>query len=219
MNTSENKILKANCYVEYRKDGPCAVGYDDPYEPNFIIPDEVEWIGDHAFNRYYGMENVVIPEKLDYIGERAFCRCSSLRKIVLGKNVKTIFNHAFAECHQLTEADFSHSQIELLPEHIFDECKKLHTIKLPKTLKEIEPFALYGAENVVVLELNEGLRVIEEMNLEGMKKLEIIYLPSTVIHIPDLHHRDNIKTIVLSKEQHEKFAEYLPAKAKIIYKG
>lgn len=212
------KILKDNCYIENRKDGPCVVGFDDPYKPNLIIPDEVEWIGDYAFNRYYGMETVSFPDEMDYIGESAFRRCSSLRKVVLGKNIKVLHSYVFAECHQLTEADFSQSKIDILPEGIFKECKKLHTIKLPNTLKKIDEFALYEAENVVSLELNEGLKVIEEMNLEGMKKLTILYLPSSVIHIPNLHNRENIKTIVLTKEQHEKFAEYLPQKAKIVYK-
>ena len=42
MATSEKNILKGNCYIENRKDGPCAVGFKDPYEPNFVIPDGVE---------------------------------------------------------------------------------------------------------------------------------------------------------------------------------
>ena len=56
------------------------------------------------------------------------------------------------------------------------------------------------------------------MNLEGLTKLSVINLPSSVIHIPDLHYQDHIKTIILSREQHERFAEYLPQKVKIIYK-
>ena len=218
MATSEDKILKGNCYIENRKDGPCAVGFKDPYEADFVIPDGVEWIGDWAFNRYYGMETVVFPDSLDYIGKYAFCRCSSLRTVTLGKNINTMHDYVFSECHQLTEADLSQSQIEILPAGTFNECKKLHTIKLPKTIKKIEAHALYDTPNVISLELNEGLKVIEEMNLEGMKQLSIINLPSTVIHIPDLHGENHIKTVVLSRDQHDKFAEYLPKDAKIIYK-
>lgn len=218
MATNEKKILKDNCYVENRKDGPCAVGFKDPYEANFVIPDGVEWIDDWAFNRYYGMETVAFPDTLDYIGEYAFCRCSSLRTVTLGANIKTLHSYVFSECHQLTEADLSQSKVEILPDGIFKECKKLHTIKFPKTMKKIAAFALYDASNVVSLELNEGLKVIEEMNLEGMKQLSIINLPSTVIHIPDLHGESHIKTVVLSRDQHDKFAEYLPKNAKIIYK-
>ena len=85
-------------------------------------------------------------------------------------------------------------------------------------MKKIDAHALYSAPNIVSLEFNEGLKVIEEMNLEGLTKLSVINLPSSVIHIPDLHYQDHIKTIILSREQHERFAEYLPQKVKIIYK-
>lgn len=215
---STKKILQGNCYIEDTSDGLCAVGFNDPYEPNLVIPDGVKWIYDNAFYRYYGLETVSFPDSLDYIGEYAFRRCSSLRTITLGKNVKTLHRYIFDECHQLVEADFSLSKIEILPEGIFDECKKLHTLKLPKTLKKIDTHALYSSPNIVSLEFNDGLKVIEEMNLEGLTKLSVINLPSSVIHIPDLHYRDHIKTIILSKEQHERFKEYLPRNVKIIYK-
>ena len=68
------------------------------------------------------------------------------------------------------------------------------------------------------MELNEGLKVIEDMNLEGTKKLSILNLPKSLISIADLSHCNHIKTIVLSHSQYERFAEYLPEKAQIIYK-
>ena len=215
---SNKKVLQGNCYIENTSDGLCAVGFKDPYEPNLVIPDGVNWICDNAFYRYYGMETVSFPESLDYIGEYAFRRCSSLRTITLGKNIKTLHGYVFDECHQLVEADLSLSKVEVLPVGIFEECKKLHTLKLPKTLKKIDAHALYSSPNIVSLEFNDGLKVIEEMNLEGLTKLSVINLPSSVIHIPDLHYQDHIKTIILSKEQHERFEEYLPRNVKIIYK-
>ena len=218
MSKTDDRILEGNCYIGRGKAGPCVIGFKDAYEPNLIIPDHITWIKDFAFNRYYGMETVRIPDSVDYIGEYAFCRCSSLRKVVLGKNVKTLRDSVFDGCQQLTEADFSHSQIEVLPSGIFRQCKKLHTIKLPKTLKKIAAHTLYGAPNVISMEFNEGLKVIEEMNLEGLENFSIINLPDTLIYIPDLQHKRHIKTILLSREQHERFAEYLPEQAKIIYK-
>ena len=101
---------------------------------------------------------------------------------------------------------------------MFSNCKKLHTIKLPETLIKIGSHSILGAENCITLELNEGLKVIEEANLELMRQISILDLPSTVIHIPDLRYFDQIKAISLSKDQYERFAEYLPEKAKITYK-
>lgn len=94
----------------------------------------------------------------------------------------------------------------------------MHTIKLPRTLTRISSHSIKSAENCISLELHEVLKVIEEANLEFMNKISIVDLPSTVIHIPDLRYFDQIKTIALSKEQYERFAEYLPEKAQIMYK-
>lgn len=99
---------------------------------------------------------------------------------------------------------------------MFANCKKLHTIKLPQTLIKISSHSILGAEKCVSLELNEGLKVIEEANIELMRRLSVLDLPSTVIHIPDLRYFDHIGSVALSKEQYERFAEYLPENAKII---
>lgn len=215
---TEKRALKGNCYIEDTKDGLCVVGFCDVYEPRLVIPKGVARIGSHAFDRYYGLETVEIPDSVDYIGDHAFCRCSSLRTIALGSNIKTLHKYAFSDCFQLTEADLTLAKIETLEEGMFDNCKKLQTIKLPKTLIKIRSHSILGAENCISLELNEGLKVIEEANLELMNKISIVDLPSTVIHIPDLRYFDQIKTIALSKEQYERFAEYLPEKATIIFK-
>lgn len=212
------RILKGNCYIEDTRDGLCVVGFHDAYEPHLVIPDGVARIGSHAFERYYGLETVEIPNSVNHIGDHAFCRCSSLKTIILGENIKTLQKYAFSDCFQLAEADLTLAQIETLEEGMFSDCQKLHTIKLPRTLTRISPHSIIGARNCVSLELNEGLKIIEEANLELMSKISIIDLPSTVIHIPDLRYFDQIKTIALSKEQYERFAEYLPEKAKIIFK-
>ena len=216
--SAEKRVLNGNCYIEDTKDGLCAVGFYDVYEPVLVIPDGVVRIESHAFDRYYGLEAVEIPDSVVYIGDHAFCRCSSLKTIMLGRNVKVIRNNAFSDCFQLTEADLTQVQIETLETGIFDNCKKLHTIKLPKTLIKISAHSILGAENCISLVLNEGLRVIEEANVELMRKLSVLDLPGTVIHIPDLRYFDHIKVVALSKEQHERFAEYLPQNAKITYK-
>ena len=215
---TEIRIIKGNCYIEETKDGPCVVGFYDAYEPHLKIPEGVVRIGRHAFERYYGLETVEIPSSVNYIGDHAFCRCSSLKTITLGSNIKALHKYAFSDCFQLAEADLTLAQIEILEEGMFNNCKKLHTIKLPRTLIQISSHSIKGAENCISLELHEGLKVIEEANLEFMNQISIVDLPSSVIHIPDLRYFDQIHTIALSKEQHERFSEYLPLEAKIIFK-
>ena len=215
---TEKRVLKGNCYIADTKDGLCVVGFYDAYEPHLVISEGVTCIGSHAFDRYYGLETVEMPSSIECIDEYAFCRCSSLKTITLGSNIQALQKYAFSDCFQLTEANLTLAKIETLEEGIFNNCKKLQTIKLPKTLIKISSHSILGAENCIALELNEGLRVIEEANLELMKQISILDLPSTIIHIPDLHYFDQIKTIALSEEQYERFSEYLPVEAKIIFK-
>ena len=158
--SADKKVLKGNCYIEETEDGLCAVGFHDVYEPHLTIPEGVTRIGSHAFERYYGLERVEIPDSVSGIGDHAFCRCSSLKTITLGSNIKSLHRCAFSDCFQLVEADLTQTQIEILEAGMFDNCKKLHTIKLPKTLVKISAHSILGAENCVSLELNEGLMVI-----------------------------------------------------------
>lgn len=216
--STDKKVLKGNCYIVDTQDGLCAVGFQNAYISHLRIPEGVARIGAHAFDRYYGLETVEIPNSVNYIGDHAFCRCSSLRTITLGENIKTLQKYAFSDCFQLTEADLTLAQIEILEAGMFNNCKKLLTIKLPRILTQISSHSIKGAENCISLELHEGLKIIEESNVELMRKLSVLDLPSTVIHIPDLRYFDHIEAVALRKEQYERFAEYLPKNTKITYK-
>ena len=206
-----------NCYVENN----VAIGFADEFEPELVIPDGVVEIGDRAFSKYYGLVNVHFPESLTKIGYRAFAKCSSLRKVVLPKNVHTlsgdVYVSTFDECKQLIEADLSQTQIKVLSEGVFWHCKKLQTVRLPKTLVKIEASAFWECTSLSSLELNEGLKVIE-CDFRHNKHLAIFNIPKSVIHIEDLSQCEHIKTIVLTKEQHEAFCEYLPPKCKFLFK-
>lgn len=206
-----------NCYIE----NSIAVGFADEFEPELVIPNGVIGIRDYAFSKYYGLVNVHFPESLTTIGCRAFAKCSNVRKIVLPKNVHTLYGDdyvsTFDECKQLIEADLSQTQIKVLPKGVFWNCKKLQTVRLPKTLIKIEQSAFWKCTSLSSLELNEGLKVVE-CDFYDNKHLTILNIPKSVIHIEDLSQCEHIKTIVLTKEQHEAFREYLPPKCKFFFK-
>ena len=206
-----------NCYV----DNNIAVGFADEFEAELIIPDGVTALKDRAFEKYYGLANVQFSDTLITIGYRAFAKCSSLRKVVLPKNVRELsgqdYSSTFDECKQLIEVDLSQTQIKILPEGTFWNCKKLQTVKLPKTLVKIEESAFWHCTSLSSLGLNEGLKVVE-CDFSHNKHLEILNIPKSVIHIEDLSSCEHIKTIVLTKEQHEAFCEYLPPKCKFLFK-
>lgn len=206
-----------NCYIEDN----VAVGFCDEFEPELVIPDGIVAIRDNAFAKYYGLVSVHFPDTLTTIGCWAFYKCSSLRKIVLPQNVQKLLGDGyvstFQECKQLIEADLSQTQIKVLPQGTFWDCKKLQTVRLPKTLVKIEDGAFWDCTNLSSLVLNEGLKVVE-CDFRQNKHLSILNIPKSVIHIEDLSSCEHIKTIVLTKELHEAFCEYLPPKCKFLFK-
>ena len=213
------KQLIGNCYVDYDDNNKLwAIGFENEYEKNLVIPDGVYGINYEAFKGYYCLETLSLPDSLETIGQDAFYQCSSLRKICLPSNVKKITGSvvygAFGGCLQLVEVDLSSTKLEVLPSHLFDGCRKLQKVILPQSLKKIEKDCFIGCSNITSLEFNEGLIIIEK-NFEFLKGLSVINLPDSVVHIEDMRkfYYDHIKTIVLSNQQLEMFKPYLPENA------
>lgn len=208
-----------NCLVENN----VAVGFCDEFEEHLVIPEGVVAISERAFQKYYGLVTIEFPSTLQRIGEMAFFKCSNLRKITLPEHLselqvdRYIDAGTFQECKQLIEADLSKTKISILPDGTFWGCKKLQKVSLPPSLIKIKSHSFFDCSNLVALELNEGLKVIE-CDFSHHKHLSVLNIPRSVIHIEDLSRQEQIKTVLLSKEQHENFREYLPPKCSIYYK-
>ena len=211
------KARIGNCYV----DGNVAIGFCDALEETLIIPDGIVSIQENAFSEYYGLTTVEFPNSLKNIGDAAFDRCSNLRRIFLPENVtnveSTFLGGTFSECKQLVDVDLSKTKIKNLSGSMFWKCKNLQKVKLPPSLIKIGRNVFFECTNLTSLELNEGLKIIE-CSFADSKRLSILNIPKSVIHIEDLSYNEHIKTIVISKEQYEAFKEYLPPKCKILFK-
>jgi len=216
------KKLIGNCYVDHDdKNNLWAVGFENEYIKELIIPDGVYGIAYEAFMKYYCLESLELPDTLKIIGSDAFYQCSSLRKIALPSSIEEINSGiaygTFGSCLQLVEVDLSKTKLEILPKYLFANCKKLQKVILPKTLKKIEEDCFYGCEKLTSIEFNEGLIVIEK-NFDSLKGLSIINLPDSVVHIENMSwfYYGHIKTIILSAKQKEMFEPYLPEDCQII---
>ena len=211
------KQLIGNCYILENS----LIGFSNEFVEEVIIPEGITDIRERAFYEYYGLKSVVLPDTIKKIECSAFSRCSNLRKIKLPHSLielnSSFLSGTFDECKQLIEADLSDTQITNLSDCVFNRCKKLQTVKLPRSLVKISSRAFDGCINLCSLELYEGLKILE-CDFEDNKNLSILNIPKSVIHIEDLSRNKYIKTIMLSEEQYENFKEYLPEKCKIIYK-
>ena len=129
--------------------------------------ENVEKIGNSAFNGCKSLKEIVLPPSVKEIGKQAFAH-SGLEKISL-KNIEKIGNYAFYRCENLKEVELSSvkeigeeafllsslekinlENVEKIGNSAFYRCESLKEIVLPPSVKEIgeEAFADSGLEKI-----------------------------------------------------------------------
>ena len=84
------------------------------------IPNDVEIIGDDAFNDCSGLQSITIPASVKTISGGAFNYCSSLTSITIPENVTSIGEYAFYKCTGLTSITLNSNPVigsEALPDN------------------------------------------------------------------------------------------------------
>jgi len=107
------------------------------------LPKYVMSIGNRAFYKCTGLENMSIPGVLTSIGDQAFALCSSLKTVTLGTEVKTIGKKAFRGCSSLSSIN-QFFGINNLPRFVtsigdnaFQGCTNLTNVTIPESVKTI----------------------------------------------------------------------------------
>lgn len=132
-----------------------------------IIPDSVKRIDGCAFMRNYALEDVKGCKNVERIGNCAFAYCKQLKKFQFGELIKNIGSSAFCDT-MLTEIylpeGLSHVGRQAFNTiWIEDGCQTLigpsqmYDIRIPSTLKYIEPYAFANAANVYTSFVNAAL--------------------------------------------------------------
>ena len=67
-------------------------------------------------------ENVVIPDEVEVIGERAFEPATAIKKIYISENVKNIEGYAFANCDNVNNITFEAELPELADGAFYNQC-------------------------------------------------------------------------------------------------
>ena len=70
-------------------------------ETSFIIPNNVESIGNQAFHDCHFI-SIEIPESVTSIGDNAFNACHNLVSVEIPSSVTSIGERAFMNCHSLS---------------------------------------------------------------------------------------------------------------------
>ena len=153
------------------------------------IPNSVNVINMQAFANCLEMESVMLPNKLQII-ESGIFRESGLTEIIIPKSVKEIKGMAFEECPSLEKVIFEdNSELQIIGGYYesgttgdfaftgaFKRCTKLQSIKLPASLKTIEPCAFYDCSSLSVVDASEcrnlttiGNMAFKDCSISGMK--------------------------------------------------
>ncbi len=126
-----------------------------------------EW--NEKYQGYFVYENegnpydyVVIPETYNGkavvgIGQYAFGAYSKVKSVVIPNSVKVIEFQAFNYCDYLERVTFlNESQLEIIKENAFYNCKLLHSIVVPKNVKMIGSRAFSTCPSLEKIEVDEN---------------------------------------------------------------
>lgn len=145
-----------------------------------ILPDSVEKIGMHAFERCINLKHIRLSANLREIGLEAFLYCSSLRRIDLPDGFQRIATSAFRHCRSLEYVRLPEGLRSIMP-GAFCFCSELKSIVIPESLREIERNTFSYCKSLSQVRLPDGLLRIHSGAFEGCSSLKRIEIPADTI--------------------------------------
>ena len=156
------------------------------------IPDSVTTIDYAAFENCRYLQKVSIPESVRTIGSSAFSGCTSLNSVNIPGKVDNIGSAVFAMCPSLSSISVSPSNknFTCLDGVLYtkDGRKLMQYLAgrpytqyiMPDTVKDIEEFAFYGANNLTGVSISSGVKNIPEYAFMNCVSLSDVEIPSSV---------------------------------------
>ena len=108
-----------------------------------VLPDDIEEIGDYAFDASFSLTKVVFPKKVKQlkIGSYAFSSCN-LEELDLPEGLTEIGGWAF-DNNEITSLTIP-STVKVIPDNCFVACYNLKTVTIPEGVEYIGTFAFGG---------------------------------------------------------------------------
>ena len=142
----------------------------------FTISDNVNSIGDDAFNFCRNLSSINIPYGVTDIGSSAFSNCNNLSSITIPNTVTTIGIYVF-ENSGLSNITIENS---IIGSSMFSSCGNLSSVTIPNTVTTIgnDAFAYSGLSNITIEN-----SIIGSYMFSGCSNLSSITIPNTVTSI------------------------------------
>lgn len=162
---------------------------------SFKIPDMVTIIEKNVFKNCTSMQEIKLGENVTNVGVSALEGCTKLQKVEFTDSVAYVEKDAFKGCINLSEVyvsglekwcDISFEEITSNPFAVNSEVSKeglylggqeivfATEIIIPKTVKEIKPYAFYGYSSMASLTLTENVSNIATLAFGECSKLKTV---------------------------------------------
>ena len=113
----------------------------------FVIPNDVNSIGNGAFYNCKGLTSITIPEGVTSIGESAFRGCAGLTTVTIPNSVTSIGERAFEWCSGLVSVTLP-DDLAIIKKQTFYCCGALESITIPASVEYIYQEAFAGCEKL-----------------------------------------------------------------------
>ena len=128
------------------------------------------------------VKNVSIPEYITKVKDYAFAD-SSIETIAIPSSVKKLGCGIFSGCKFLSSVQLD-CLIERLPDSFF-AFSSLTSFDVPECIKVIGVCAFYSCKNLQTINLNKGLKTIENRAFNGCTNLVSLNIPESIVKIGD----------------------------------
>lgn len=160
-----------------------------------ILPDSVRTIDYQAFEGCTNLQEALIPKSVRTIGPSAFSGCTSLYSVNIPAKCESIGSGVFAGCKSLSKVDIEPGNVSYVCKdsviYTIDGSKlvaylagrPLTSYQMPSTVKEIEEYAFWGADNLNKISISPNVDAIPEYAFTYCNGLNNVTLPSSVERI------------------------------------
>ena len=166
----------------------------------YVIPNDVTTIGDHAFAGCYDLTNIIFSNSITTIGEWAFVNCTSLTNITLPNSITVIKKGAFSDCCSLKDIIIP-NRVTTIDVAVFANCSDLASITFPDRVTSIGNRAFDRCSSLTNITIPEGVTSIGVNAFIHCECLENITIPEGVNTIGGsaFAYCESLRSIVIPK--------------------
>lgn len=160
-----------------------------------------ETLEDEVFRDFTELTSIYLGSKLKNIGDRCFCNCKKLQTISIPETINKIGQQSFLGCIALESIDInSNAPITEIRTKTFEQCPRLVTLVVPRSVVAFENDAFYGStiqkfylNNSIPISALNGIAV----NSFSAPDKSLFYMPTNDNKYPAfITVRDQIKQVM-----------------------